>query len=161
MKYSCIILASFLSLSVCYGQDWLVQKDIAGKQKTYASHDCVTLLDSTNVTVQTTGSGSFSICKAVKIQTPAGALKNRVIIFDYDPLTAFASFRHATVYRANGDIINLDVTQAKDYAAPARAIYWGARQIMLEVGRLYPGDIVDYEIDKKRVYLCTFKCVER
>ena len=65
MKYSCIILASFLSLSVCYGQDWLVQKDIAGKQKTYASHDCVTLLDSTNVTVQTTGSGSFSICKAV------------------------------------------------------------------------------------------------
>lgn len=149
MKYSCIILASFLSLSVCYGQDWLVQKDIAGKQKTYASHDCVTLLDSTNVTVQTTGSGSFSICKAVKIQTPAGALKNRVIIFDYDPLTAFASFRHATVYRANGDIINLDVTQAKDYAAPARAIYWGARQIMLEVGRLYPGDIVDYEIDKK------------
>ena len=46
-------------------------------------------------------------------------------------------------------MINLDVTQACDYAAPARAIYWGARQIMLEVGRLQPGDIVEYEIAKK------------
>ena len=36
-----------------------------------------------------------------------------------------------------------------DYAAPARAIYWGARQIMLELGQLEPGDIIDYEIDKK------------
>ena len=33
--------------------------------------------------------------------------------------------------------------------APARAIYWGARQIMLELGELRPGDIVDYEIEKK------------
>ena len=32
---------------------------------------------------------------------------------------------------------------------PARAIYWGARQIMLEVGQLNPGDIIEYEIDKK------------
>ena len=32
---------------------------------------------------------------------------------------------------------------------PARAIYWGARQIMIEVGAFQPGDIVDYEIAKK------------
>ena len=36
-----------------------------------------------------------------------------------------------------------------DYAAPARAIYWGARQIMIEVGALSPGDVIDYEIAKK------------
>ena len=41
------------------------------------------------------------------------------------------------------------MTKTCDYAAPARAIYWGARQIMLEVGALQPGDIVDYEIAKK------------
>ena len=41
------------------------------------------------------------------------------------------------------------MTGACDYAAPARAIYWGARQIMLEVGRLQPGDVVEYEIAKK------------
>ena len=76
-------------------------------------------------------------------------MSNRIIKYDYDPLTAFAQFKRATVYRANGDVINLDVTQACDYAAPARAIYWGARQIMLEVGQLNPGDIIEYEIDKK------------
>ena len=87
--------------------------------------------------------------RQIKIQTPRGAVANRIIKYDYDPLTAFAQFKRATVYRANGDVINLDVTRACDYAAPARAIYWGARQIMLEVGQLNPGDILDYEIDKK------------
>ena len=55
----------------------------------------------------------------------------------------------ATIYRANGDVVNVDITQACDYAAPARAIYWGARQIMLELGRLEAGDVVEYEISKK------------
>lgn len=119
------------------------------KPEVYAGYDCVNLLDSTSVTVQPTGSGSFSVCKTIKIQTPRGAVSNRIIKYDYDPLTAFAQFKRATVYRANGDVINLDVTQACDYAAPARAIYWGARQIMLEVGQLNPGDIIEYEIDKK------------
>lgn len=93
--------------------------------------------------------GAFAVCKAFKVQTPKGAVANRIIKYDYDPLTAHAEFRYATIYRANGDVINLDVTGACDYAAPARAIYWGARQIMLEVGRLQPGDVVEYEIAKK------------
>ena len=74
--------------------------------------------------------GAFAVCKAFKVQTSKGAVANRIIKYDYDPLTAHAEFRYATIYRANGDVINLDVTQACDYAAPARAIYWGARQIM-------------------------------
>lgn len=115
----------------------------------YEGHNCVTLLDSTSVSVEPSGTGSFSISKAFQVITPRGAAGNRVIKYDYDPLTAFASFKWATIYRANGDILNLDVTQACDYAAPARAIYWGARQIMLEIGRLMPGDVVEYEIAKK------------
>lgn len=115
----------------------------------YAGYDCLALLDSTAVSVEPSGTGVFTIYKSVKVLTEKGALANRVIKYDYDPLTAFAEFRYATIYRANGDILNLDVTQACDYAAPARAIYWGARQIMLEVGRLYPGDVVEYQIAKK------------
>ena len=132
-----ITAVSLLALSPMYGQE------------AYAGYDCVTLLDSTAVTVQPTGSGAFAVCKAFKVQTPKGAVANRIIKYDYDPLTAHAEFRYATIYRANGDVINLDVTGACDYAAPARAIYWGARQIMLEVGRLQPGDVVEYEIAKK------------
>ncbi|MDL2245270.1 DUF3857 domain-containing protein [Parabacteroides sp. OttesenSCG-928-J18] len=115
----------------------------------YAGYDCLVLLDSTSVEVEATGSGSFIIYKSLKIQTPKGGVANRIIKYDYDPLTAFAEFRHVTIYRANGDILNLDVTKACDYAAPARSIYWGARQIMMEVGRLEPGDIVEYKIRKK------------
>ncbi len=132
-----ITAASLLALSPLSGQE------------AYEGYDRVTLLDSTAVTVQPSGSGAFAVCKTFKVQTPKGAVASRVIKYDYDPLTAHAEFRRATIYRANGDVINLDVTQARDYAAPARAIYWGARQIMLEVGRLQPGDVVEYEIAKK------------
>ena len=109
----------------------------------------IALLDSTSVSVQPTGQGSFAVCKVIKVQTPRGAVDNRVIKYDYDPLTAYAEFKRVTVYRANGKVDELDVKKTCDYAAPARAIYWGARQIMIEVGALQPGDIVDYEIAKK------------
>lgn len=153
MRYFALTVLSFLTLSSAYGQSGescrFAPDPTLQKPEVYAGYDCVNLLDSTSVTVQPTGSGSFSVCKTIKIQTPRGAVSNRIIKYDYDPLTAFAQFKRATVYRANGDVINLDVTQACDYAAPTRAIYWGARQIMLEVGQLNPGDIIEYEIDKK------------
>ncbi|WP_455638750.1 DUF3857 domain-containing transglutaminase family protein [Parabacteroides sp.] len=153
MRYFTLTVLSFLALTSAYGQSGescrFAPDPTLQKPEVYAGYDCVNLLDSTSVTVQPTGSGSFAVCKTIKIQTPKGAVANRIIKYDYDPLTAFARFKRATVYRTNGDVINLDVTQACDYAAPARAIYWGARQIMLEVGQLNPGDILDYEIDKK------------
>ena len=119
------------------------------KPELYAGYDCVNLLDSTSVTVQPTGSGSFAVCKIIKVMNTRGAVANRILKYDYDPLTAHAEFHRVTIYKANGDVVNLDITRQQDYAAPARAIYWGARQIMMEVGRLDPGDIIDYQIDKK------------
>ena len=148
MKYFSIIALSLISLSPnieAQGKNG-VEKNPAFDM---ADCDCVTLLDSTAVSVQESGSGSFAIYKKFKVQTLQGGVANHVIKYDYDPLTAFAEFKQATIYRAGGDIVNIDVTQACDYAAPARAIYWGARQIMLELGRLYPGDVVEYEIAKK------------
>ncbi|MDR0845307.1 MAG: DUF3857 domain-containing protein [Tannerella sp.] len=117
--------------------------------KAYKGFDAVTLLDSMSVAVEPTGSGAFVIYKASKVLTDKGAVARRVVTYDYDPLTAFAEFRFAKIYRANGDVVNLDVKKAYDYVAPARAIYWGARQIMLEIGALQPGDVVEYEIAKK------------
>ncbi|WP_459190216.1 DUF3857 domain-containing protein [Parabacteroides sp. APC149_11_2_Y6] len=152
MKYFTITALSLLALSA-YGQSGescrFAPDPTLQKPEVYAGYDCVNLLDSTAVHVQPTGSGSFAVCKVIKIMTPQGAVDNRIIKYDYDPLTAHAEFHRVTVYKANGDVINLDVTQACDYVAPARAIYWGARQIMIEVGQLAPGDIIDYQINKK------------
>ena len=117
--------------------------------KQYAGYPCVNLLDSTSVTVEPTGQGSFAVCRAVQVQTSEGALQQRVLKYDYDPLTAAATFRRVTIYHTDGTYTMVDVSKAYDYAAPARAIYWGARQIMLELGELKPGDVIDYEIDKK------------
>ena len=140
----CCLLVSAASLA----QSWKPYEQTS-KGKTYEASDCVTLLDSTLVSVQPTGQGSFAVCKVIKVQTPRGAVDNRVIKYDYDPLTAYAEFKRVTIHRANGKVDELDVRKTCDYAAPARAIYWGARQIMIEVGALQPGDIVDYEIAKK------------
>ena len=140
----CCLLVSATSLA----QSWKSYEQTA-KGKTYEASDCVTLLDSTSVSVQPTGQGSFVVCKVIKVQTPRGAVDNRVIKYDYDPLTAYAEFKRVTIHRANGKVDELDARKTCDYAAPARAIYWGARQIMIEVGALQPGDIVDYEIAKK------------
>lgn len=117
--------------------------------ETYRAADCITLLDSTDVSVASTGQGSFVVCRVFKVQNIKGALKNRILKYDYDPLTAAAKFRKVTVHHADGTETKVDVSRTCDYAAPARAIYWGARQIMLELGELRPGDIVDYEIEKK------------
>ena len=144
---SCVLLAS-VALSA---QTWR-QYEAAAADQAYLNADCVVLLDSTSVSVEPTGQGSFAVCRSFKVQTPKGALANRIIKYDYDPLTAFAEFKYVTVvtvYRADGEVEHLDVAEALDYAAPARSIYWGARQIMIEVGALEPGDIVEYEIAKK------------
>ena len=117
--------------------------------KLYAGYSYVNLLDSTAVSVKATGSGSFAVCKRIKIQSSEGAIAHRILKYDYDPLTAHAEFRHVTVYKANGEVKHIDLHTQQDYAAPARAIYWGARQIMIEIGQLESGDIIDYQIDKK------------
>ena len=143
-------MLSFASVALAQsGESCQAQQDPTLENPAFAGYDCITLLDSTAVSVQPTGSGSFAVYRKLKVQTPAGGVANHVIKYDYDPLTAFAEFKQATIYRANGDVVNVDITQACDYAAPARAIYWGARQIMLELGRLEAGDVVEYEISKK------------
>lgn len=147
MKKTGIIL--LLCILSSYGIQAQPQRLTPKQIAAYDGYNCVTLKDSISVVVEPSGTGSFAVYKTFQVLTPAGAVSNRVIKYDYDPLTAHAAFKRATIYRSNGDVLNLDVTQACDYAAPARAIYWGARQIMLEIGRLQPGDVVEYEIAKK------------
>lgn len=149
MKLLPILAFTLLPVSAALSQECCLPGTGTEQAEAYASFDCVTLLDSTSVNVKENGSGTFAIRKVVKIQTPAGALRNRVLTYDYDPLTAFAEFKNVTIRKSCGTAIPVDVKKTCDYAAPARAIYWGARQIMLELGRLEAGDTIDYEIAKK------------
>lgn len=118
-------------------------------ESSFRNAGTVMLLDSTFVNVSASGSGTFNIVKKEVIQSQQAARDAHCIVYDYDPLTAFARFRYAHVRKTSGKARNIDVNTAKDYAAPARSIYWGARQIMLEVGPLDEGDTLEYEIEKK------------
>jgi len=45
--------------------------------------------------------------------------------------------------------IQVGMPQVYDYPAPARMIYWGAREKMIEIGRLEPGDAIEVFLFKK------------
>ncbi len=146
------VLSLFLGLSLCVAssaQSWKPLAESAFCREALEKYPVAVLLDSTSVEVAPSGSGSFTIRRVVAVGNTKGALENRVIKYDYDPLTAFAEFTDVKIYRADGTVESVDLSTACDYAAPARSIYWGARQIMIEPGALSKGDVVDYTISKK------------
>lgn len=150
MKRTAILLFALLMAFAASAQGaWSSAVEKVKGDKAFSAAAAAVLLDSVGVSVTDNGSGSFTIHKVIRIQNNSGALAHRVIVYDYDPLTASARFDKVTIYGSDGSVREVDASSACDYAAPARAIYWGARQIMIELGALQPGDIIDYTIAKK------------
>ncbi|MFI3281248.1 MAG: DUF3857 and transglutaminase domain-containing protein [Rikenellaceae bacterium] len=149
MKLFTLATSMLMFSSVAFAQSWRGLDAQASCNEEFAKHPTINLLDSIGVEVNANGSGVFTIRQVMKVQNQSAELKNRVIKYGYDPLTAYAEFRSVTIYKADGSVVEVDVESTCDYAAPARAIYWGAREIMVEVGRLEVGDVVDYTIDKQ------------
>jgi hypothetical protein len=121
----------------------------AGTAKDYPNAGYLLVYDSTSVDVQETGLSYYNNSRLFKALTPIGAKELAVIKFDYDPLTAFIRIEKARIIRSSGKIEELDVNKIYDYPAPARMIYWGARQKMIAIGRLEPGDGVEIKYFKK------------
>ncbi len=107
------------------------------------------LFDSTLVDMQESGLTYVRNHTLTRVLDAKGALELSVVKFGYDPLSAFAEIREAVIYKKDGSELRLDVRKVMDYPAPARAIYWGAREIMLEVGRLEPGDALEVVMFRK------------
>ncbi|MEI7500791.1 MAG: DUF3857 and transglutaminase domain-containing protein [Bacteroidota bacterium] len=121
----------------------------AGDAAAYPNHDELIIFDSTLVDMQETGLTYVLNHTLTKVLTNHGAIDLSVVKYGYDPLSAFVEIRKAVIYKNDGQIIELDVQKAMDYPAPARAIYWGAREKMLEIGRLEPGDAVEMIMFRK------------
>ena len=125
----------------------LVKK--AGDANIYPNHDELIIFDSTLVDMQETGLTYVHNHTLTKVLTAHGAIELSVVKYGYDPLSAFVEIKKAVIYKADGSIVELDVKKEMDYPAPARAIYWGAREKMLEIGRLEPGDAVEMIMFRK------------
>ncbi|MDX9695677.1 MAG: DUF3857 and transglutaminase domain-containing protein [Bacteroidales bacterium] len=136
-----------LEFSVFAGTNDLIKK--AGTSKEYPQADYLVVLDEIFVDVQESGLSYNNIHKIYKVLNAQGAKELSKLIFDYDPLSAFVEIKEVKIFRSSGvvDIINQD--RVYDYPAPARAIYWGARQKMIDIGRLEPGDGIEVSLFRK------------
>jgi len=121
----------------------------AGGAKEYPDANTLVIFDSTRVDVQETGLSYVNMHKLFKVLTATGARNNNVIKIGYDPLSAWVDIKKVVIYRDNGDTEEMDLSKVLDYPAPARAIYWGAREKMLDIGRLEPGDAVEVFLFRK------------
>ncbi len=121
----------------------------AGNSTDYPNSDLLIIFDSTNVDVQESGLSYVNTHKLIKILTAQGAKKNNVIKYGYDPLSAYVEIQRVKIYRNNGKVEEINQSLIMDYPAPARAIYWGAREKMIEIGRLEPGDAIEIFLFKK------------
>lgn len=115
----------------------------------YPSDKLLILFDSTIVDVQESGLTYVRSHTLTKILDTKGARELSVVKSGYDPQSAFVAIQKAVIYKKDGSEVPLDVNKAMDYPAPARAIYWGAREIMLEIGRLEPGDALEVILFRK------------
>jgi transglutaminase-like putative cysteine protease len=121
----------------------------AGDQSAYPGHDQLVIFDSTIVDVRETGLTFVHNHTLTKVLTSHGAIDLSVVKFGYDPLSAWVEIRKVVVHKKSGAVIELDLKNVMDYPAPARAIYWGAREKMMEVGRLDPGDALEVVMFRK------------
>ncbi len=148
-QISLSILLALFAVSIAFAgpYDDLIKK--SGDKKIFPGSNVLLIFDSTRVEMMETGLSHNYIHRLYKVLTPEGAKELSVIKFDYDPLSAWSEIRGVTVYHADGTQTFLDTSGVLDYPQPARAIYWGAREKMIEIGRLEPGDAVDVHLYRK------------
>jgi len=146
-----IIFAFLLLFSFTKGYSGSVKDLIkkAGTSANYPGSNALIVFDSTDVEIMETGLSYVNRHQVYKILTKVGAKELNVIKFDYDPFSAFVEIQKVNIYRVDGSIEEVDVSGVKDYPAPARMIYWGARQILIEIGRLEPGDAIEVFMFRK------------
>ncbi len=121
----------------------------------YAGSNTVTLFDSTGVYMEESGLSHVLNHKCIEMYSHKGCSDYSTYKIDYDPLSAYCDIERVLVHRLGGATDTLlwpgrdnNIT-VYDYVAPARLIYWGASQKMVEIGRLNLGDRLEIWTYKK------------
>ena len=146
-------LLTFLALAALCATSAAAQDNaLPGK---YAGMKTVTLFDSTGVYMEESGLSHVLTHKRLRMNSLAGCAQWSTCKIDYDPLSAWCEISHVLVHRSNGATDTLVWPDREgnntvyDYVAPARMIYWGASQKMVEVGHLDLGDELEVWTYKK------------
>jgi hypothetical protein len=121
----------------------------AGTSADYPDADVLVVFDRTEVDVEESGLSHVRHHLLSKILTGTGARDEGYQRFDYDPDTQALEVLRVAIHRAGGTIETVDASQLRDVAAPAHAIYWGARMKCLQLPRLEVGDAVEVQVYRK------------
>jgi hypothetical protein len=112
----------------------------AGEAKDFPGAPYLVVFDRSSVRVEESGLSHVDKDVLYKVLDAEGAKTLQSLTFGYDPLSAFVEVKEMKVVRAGGTIESVPLAAVRDYPAPARAIYWGAREIIIPAGRLETGD---------------------
>ena len=149
MRFLTILITIYLFSANLFAQDYGNLIKNAGDADKYPGSDIIVIFDSTVSDVQETGLSYVTMHTLTKILTKNGAKNYAHQNFNYDPLSADIEIISAKIYRKDGSVEIIDSSDIIDYAAPARMIYWGARNKTVNFGRLEPGDALETVVFRK------------
>lgn len=149
MKKILLLLLVAMVSAVALAQDIRQAIESAGTAKEFPKATHLVVFDSIVSDVQESGLTYVHTHRLYKVLNKEGAKKLRIIKYGYDPLSAYVEIRGVKIYRSDGSVEVINRENVKDYPAPARMIYWGASEKMVEVGKLYPGDAVEVNLFRK------------
>ena len=138
-----ILLTLFVSTELKSQDNFHQLIENSGDAKKYPGANILVIFDSTYVRVKESGLSYAREHKLIKMLNDAGAKSFVLYTMDYDPQSANVEVLGAKIYRKNGEILEIGHGKIYDYPAPARMIYWGARQKAIEFGFLEPGDAIE------------------
>jgi hypothetical protein len=145
MKKQFLLLCLLIATATMQAQE----KDYMKEPTKYKGCHTLTTFDSTKVFMEESGLSRVEYHKRIVMLDYEGCKANSVVKMDYDPLSAYVEIRQVLVHRSySGKTDTIVAENGKgsagstvyDYIAPARLIYWGASQKMVEVGHLDPND---------------------
>ena len=112
-----------------------------------AQHKTV-LYDSTSVVMEESGLSHVINHQRIRANDYAGCSSLATIKIDYDPLSAYVEFQQVLLHHPDGTSEDV-LLRVYDYVAPARLIYWGASQKMVQIGHIDPGDEIEFVTYRK------------
>jgi hypothetical protein len=112
----------------------------AGEASDFPGASHMMVFDRTKVKVMDSGLSHVFKEALYKVLTAQGAQELKSLVFGYEPQSAYVEVKEAKIIKKCGKLIDIPLIRVKDYPAPARGIYWGAREKLLPVGRLEPGE---------------------
>ncbi len=134
------ILSFLVTVAVCLTATNAQENALPGK---YSGMKTITLFDSTGVYMEESGLSHVLTHKRIRMNAFAGCAEWSTYKIDYDPLSAYCDITHVLVHRSATGKTDTLVWPGRegnatvyDYVAPARMIYWGASQKMVEIGHM-------------------------